>query len=969
MPFPDPRAAAAGAKFKDWRAHGDALAEELAQQGRGTVERLLYHPYMSTDEYAYRSNDGKVSLVNPSGEYAMVPEAEAQSYVDNGWLPESPTKYWQRKQQEEVEGAGFEAFAKGAVSGLTFGASDMLERYGQGSKVLREGEDLYQDPGMTDLERAQAIREAHGAASTLGAVAGSSASLFYGGMSSAAVRAGQSAGRKLAQVTGITSRAERAAAMATRAAERAAAKDAATELALYKNLPTTAAEKEALRLQGQLDEATAGLRSAAEEAATAGATLAEKTTALEAATAPAETALVRWSDHPLAQLDKTQARLHDLLRWSTGPADEAARTAAGLAEKRLAPKEFASAVQNIGLGEAEQAQVVKALKLERDLQNKGKWWDDTIGALDARLKRQDATVTTQEAAQVRRWWNDWKRITDGLSELASTRGVVGQRPQASTVMDDVLASFFRQPGAKALPAAGRATAVAEAQVASKAAGEAVSKVEAAAGLKASLEAELKAAQAEGRMPGFLRTRAGAPRGPVAAPYSASRGEAWLAGEGAPKVSSRAGERWMPEGWTTPSGAPEFPRAREVMPDYRWTQAMETAGGVAARGAVEGGLYAGGRELGSQALAGGDYDPGAVAAQAIEGAAMGSLVSLAGAGISSVAGRAASGIRRAVATKAGVDTTRLEVLLARQRLMMGRLQHTFDEPSREAQIRALRTLKQEIFQARAAVFEKGGEFLKAMSLPLGAATGIGSASIVGMLLGSVGAQGAARILASGIVKRAGVAVATGVGAAVRSSTARAGAKLAGLAIVGSLTEDELRSLKTQLDLTDAKEVGLAALQGYQASGMDPKMSQFFADYQSRRVDILKLAVDNAGTSSTGRVMASRVLNAVEDPRRIRARLSQGEVLTEDLLVLQNLLPEFYRDLSRQAIAMLQKPGLSARERLDLQKIAGNAQYPITTTGIQAALAPVAQEEQPGRKGGGAYKDIAATESQRIQGERA
>lgn len=981
MPFPDPNVAArAGAPFlakkgyANWREEGDALAARLESHEREVVRKLL-HPEEPTDSYAYRDNTGKVALVSPSSEHVFVPEAEAQSYVNNGWLPETPTAYWARQQQEarqrEIKGAGFEAFAKGAVSGLTFGASDMLERYGSGSMVLRDMPDGSVDlwgtgGGWSDLERAQAIQEEHSGKATLGAIAGSTVSLFYGGAASVAARAGRAIGRTGAKVLGFTGSAERAAALATEAAQKAAGKSIADELALYKNLPKTNVEKEALRLE----LAKADLGKATEEAVARTATLAEKTAALEGAAAPAETtALVRWSEAPLATMSSERAGLYEVLRASTGPTSAAEREALGLAADRLkTTKDMAAALERVGLPEAEKGLALKALKLERDLHSKQKWWDDTIGALDARLKRQDPTVTASQAKQVRRWEHDWSRIVDGLSDLAARRGVAGHRPEAKSVMDEILGSFFDAPRApRALPAA-KGAMVEEAQAAAKEAVSAVERAASKAEIKKTLEAELKAAQEAGRMPDFLRARASAPLGPTAAPYTQAAGEAWLAGQGAQKTSSRftPGERWDPGAWSTGKASPSFPgEAAPVAPSTRAQDILSTMGTAATRGAIEGGTYAGGRELSRQALGGEEYDPGAVAAHAVEGAALGSLVSLAGAGISSVAGRATQGLSRAVASKAGVDTTRLEIMLARERIIKARLEHLYESPTRAAHAAALKNLQADIFNARAQVFQAGGELLKSMSIPLGAASGIGSGSLVGMLLGHAGAHGAARILSSGIVKRAGVAVGRAALATGRALPMQTMGTMTKLAIVGALTAEDVDALKGQLDNTDPSDVGMAAAQGYQAAGIDPGMTKFLADFQSRRVHVLKLAVDNAGKSSTGRVVAGRVYDAVEDPRRITQRLSSGDVRNEDLLVMQNLFPSFYQDMSRQAVQLLKRRGLSTRQRLDLMKIAGNATYPITTNAIQTALVPQQKEEQPGRRSVKITND-AATESQRIQG---
>lgn len=961
MPFPDPELAARYASMQKeqsahqrmvrnvsvpgWQAEGEVLPAPTAQEGGFDI----YHPYAGTEQITYKSKSGKVSLVSPGGEHVMVPEAEAQAYADKGYQAEAPADYWSRKESESRDEAAGQAFMGSFVSGLTFGGSDAIleQRYGKAA-AAREADIRGRNPGM----------------STFGEVTGAVAGMALGPVDVAGQIAGKAlgglarAGAYGGRFVGMTAKAAETLVRTERAAYRAArlglgggekeAANVARELAHYKAMPTTGTEKVAL--QAEIATETAPAKAAA--------------TATETAAEPV-TAMVRQGDTGLASLDETTQAL---IRAATGPNREG----------RLAPKAVEKAVKDLPIPSADKADLAEWLKIERGIQSKTKWWDDTISGISEKMRH--AKATEKEAELFRRWEHDWERLLEQQAELVGRRSAAGRAPSSSD-LGSILETFGAQGGPPALPAhiPERAAAFAA---------PAAAKAEA----KATLTAELEQALEAGRMPDFLQTRAGAPRGPVMPGYTRARGAEWLAGGGAPKTSSRTtpGERWglpvdpkspalkgmtkaqreafMAEriGWNVPGkGAPRFPGGGIPDPGPTTLESMLDVGGAAMRrGGAEGGLYAGGRELSRQALEGGDYDPVAVAAHAVQGAALGSLVSLAGAGITSVAGRASQGLRRAVLNKAGVDSTRLDVLLARERLVRARLEFLREDPTRQAVEGELRAIKGQIFQARGQIFEEGGKLLKSMAVPLGAVGGVGSGSLVGMLLGHAGAHGAARILTSGIVKRVGIAAMRGAGTA--SKTVPWLGKIAGLTIVDTMTDEEAQALAVQLEQTDAQQVGMAAMQGYKVAGIDPRMATFLADFQAKRVEILKLAITRENLS-TGRVMATGILNAVEDPRRITARLAQGDVTNEDLMVLQILFPDFYKDLSYQATQLLKRPGLTARQKLDLQKVAGNATYAISTDAIQTAIKPAPPETgQPGRK---SFKtDSAATESQRIQGEK-
>jgi hypothetical protein len=384
----------------------------------------------------------------------------------------------------------------------------------------------------------------------------------------------------------------------------------------------------------------------------------------------------------------------------------------------------------------------------------------------------------------------------------------------------------------------------------------------------------------------------------------------------------------------------------------------------ARGAVEGGLYAGSREMSEQALSGRDYNAAQIVEQAIQGAAWGSAVSMHGAGLGRVMGqvskRLASGTRRALAKPAKVDVGRFETLLDRQAGLVERLKFT-THPVQRANLQGmLKDVRKAILADRIKLFSVAGRGLKSLRLPLAIAPLTYGFTLSNLMLGAA-TQAVPYILKTRLAMRA----MTGAGRAARGAERFArpfGAPVTRLAIVGGLTSNDAEQLAASLEATDAEEVSLAALQGYKLAGMDEGMASYMAEFQKRRVELLQQVIMRRPGSTTG-IVAGRILNAVEDPRRIATRLAEGEILTEDLVALQYLFPEVYEELQKQSKLLLEKPGLSARQRVDLMKLAGT--HGQLTQAMQATMQRPQQKAQSQPKAFKPSKDV-ATESQRLQG---
>lgn len=394
---------------------------------------------------------------------------------------------------------------------------------------------------------------------------------------------------------------------------------------------------------------------------------------------------------------------------------------------------------------------------------------------------------------------------------------------------------------------------------------------------------------------------------------------------------------------------------------------------AGRVLAEGAAIGGGAGLSQSALAG-QIDPAEIAKGAVAGAAMSGILSLAGAGLSAVGRKAKS-----LAYKAGgVDELKLQLLQGREKAIADQLsmlearaatapapQVGFASPA-AARLdlelttakAALGAVKTEIAASRQALFATAGKMLSAAATTAGFATGM---HFDGMLLGLAGG-GIGGVIAKAVGKRVGSALEASL-PRLEAAFGAAGKAVAPLALVGRtsgarlVSDDVLSTLSKRLALTDPAEIGRAAQAGYAEAGLDPQTVDEAAQFQAARVEVLRSVV-----ASGDKVAASRVLNAIEDPRRITRRLAKLEHYPEDVAVLQRVFPRAWSELQASARLLLDDRKLVGRARLKMMQLADPAGYSATLA-VMHAPAP----ETTGGAGQGQFNyPSAATTLQGLQG---
>lgn len=268
------------------------------------------------------------------------------------------------------------------------------------------------------------------------------------------------------------------------------------------------------------------------------------------------------------------------------------------------------------------------------------------------------------------------------------------------------------------------------------------------------------------------------------------------------------------------------------------------------------------------------------------------------------------------------------------------------------------LEQTIKDAQATVFSAAAE-------RLGGGMGIGAGLLGGFAFDSVlaglGIAGGGRLVARLLGNR----IAAGAFRAGMRAAPFMG-KVTQVASIHLLAPREMRRLENDLGIwASPEELAQVALHGYQQGGLEPAAAQRLAMFQANRVGLLK---DVLATGD--RLAVSNVLNAVEDPRRITERMKRKRMLNvEDVLVLQRVFPDLYRQMRQAAKRELdENDDLTAEDRRMLMMLASPQQFAGYQKGMQQLVA--GQKEQQGPKPqrmGKVATTLYQTNQQRIQQE--
>jgi hypothetical protein len=266
------------------------------------------------------------------------------------------------------------------------------------------------------------------------------------------------------------------------------------------------------------------------------------------------------------------------------------------------------------------------------------------------------------------------------------------------------------------------------------------------------------------------------------------------------------------------------------------------------------------------------------------------------------------------------------------------------------------VQQQIFDARKDSFEASGRVLSHVG---GAAGLVAGLAADGLLMGIVGGG-----IGSWLIRRmARGAIAKGAPKLISDL-----GKLAPLAAPGRSAATKILSyahidgIREQTEDVDPREVGEAARQGYAEAGLDPIMVDDLANFQQQRV-VLMQQIPYMLTPRD-RVRWSRILNALEDPRRMTRRITSFEMTREDKTILQIMFPKTYEQLRLAADeVMREQQGKMRPKQLNMLRMLARPEE-------QARLAQWTQrppQRRPaGKPTGAAGSGQSKTDLQRVQG---
>jgi hypothetical protein len=200
--------------------------------------------------------------------------------------------------------------------------------------------------------------------------------------------------------------------------------------------------------------------------------------------------------------------------------------------------------------------------------------------------------------------------------------------------------------------------------------------------------------------------------------------------------------------------------------------------------------------------------------------------------------------------------------------------------------------------------------------LGGGLGFGAGGLlgggVGWLVGQAALPWAGRQLAKMLSNKTATR-------AIGSMLEGAGKTIRAGAITG-LTRDDARDVRERLTDVEPVEVKQAALEAYQAEGVEPGTSEMLADFQARRVAAMKRGALEARTPEA----LGRTLEAIRDPRGVLHGIARDELSPEAWKALQRMSPGLARQFREAARMALEEDDeerkLSRQRRATLKRMA-------------------------------------------------
>jgi len=222
---------------------------------------------------------------------------------------------------------------------------------------------------------------------------------------------------------------------------------------------------------------------------------------------------------------------------------------------------------------------------------------------------------------------------------------------------------------------------------------------------------------------------------------------------------------------------------------------------------------------------------------------------------------------------------------------------------------------QINSMRKSGFEVSGRVMSHIAGASGLLAGVAADSLLlGIIGGGAGSWIIRKLVGGGIVKH---------GPKIISAIGRVGETLAlpgRAAAVKMLSYAQVEDARDQVADLDPMDIGAAARQGYSDAGLDPIMVERLASFQQNRAALMQQIPYSL--TARDRVRWSKILDALEDPRRITERLSRLELTREDLFVLKAMFPRILGQLREAADEILRenRKGLSAKKLNMLRMLA-------------------------------------------------
>ena len=351
-------------------------------------------------------------------------------------------------------------------------------------------------------------------------------------------------------------------------------------------------------------------------------------------------------------------------------------------------------------------------------------------------------------------------------------------------------------------------------------------------------------------------------------------------------------------------------------------AVPKAGKIIAGGATEGMAIAAADEIREQVYQK-EFKAEQIAMKMSMGAVMGGAMPLVGLGAAKAAGKVAGPAKRLMAKLGGkekgvdaaVEHKALSNYKAKLEKEIADADTLLPSPEVGAKQSTINAIKDELVeveevlkQSRQGFFQKIGRPIAfAMRNPLiGGMTGVAVIGSSGNIVPALMLYGAGKILVSKTARKGYSAVGS-----VTNKPAKYAAKVGAIKM---FSDTDLEKVAESMFSQTPDEIAEDAYMGYMEAGLDEKTAMTLASFEREKLSIAQEAIQSGNTPRT-----SKILNALEDPRRIITRIERLEATREDIQILRRLSPELYQQVAKRATQLLKEKTISADLRQQIELI--------------------------------------------------